>query len=92
MKDVNETLEERGEVYGSYKGGSALRALIMDLIRSRYVATHKKDMDSVYEVYIYDIVNKLSRLAVTPDHGDTWLDIAGYATLVKEALNESSEH
>jgi len=28
---------------------------------------------------IWDVVNKLSRLAVTPDHIDTWHDISVYA-------------
>jgi hypothetical protein len=90
MSDVNDTLKQRGEVYGDYKGGSALRAIIMDAIESRYEATHGKPMELIHKAYIYDIVNKLSRLAVTPDHEDTWLDIAGYATLVRGALNEKS--
>ena len=87
---IEETLEERGKVYGDYKGGSELRADIMEIIELRYMAVHGKNMDKLMKVYIYDIVNKLSRLAVTPDHRDTWHDIAGYAKLVEEALNGES--
>ncbi len=90
MSDVSRTLEKRGEVYGDYKGGSKLRATIMELINIRYQEVNEHPMSPLDQTYIYDIVNTLSRLAVTPDHEDTWLDIAGYATLVKEALNEQS--
>lgn len=86
MNNVNETLKERGAVYGDYKGGSEFRANVMKLIKDRHLAVNGKNLDAVQMVYIYDIVNKLSRLATTPDHIDTWHDIAGYATLVEKAL------
>ena len=86
MSNVNETLKERGAVYGDYKGGSEFRASVMKLIKDRHQAVNGKDLDAVQMVYIYDIGNKLSRLATTPDHIDTWHDIAGYATLVETAL------
>nr|DAM42311.1 MAG TPA: hypothetical protein [Caudoviricetes sp.] len=86
MSNVNETLKERGKVYGDYKGGSEFRANVMKLIKDRHLAVNGKNLDAVQMVYIYDIVNKLSRLATTPDHIDTWHDIAGYATLVEKAL------
>ena len=76
---VEDTLKQRGEVYGDYEGGSILRALIMKTIHNRYREVHGKTMPPLETVYIYDIVNTLSRLAVTPDHTDTWHDIAGYA-------------
>ena len=88
MSNVNETLKERGKVYGDYKGGSEFRANVMKLIIDRYAEVNHGGMPAIHMVYLYDIVNKLSRLASTPDHIDTWHDIAGYATLAKEAFKK----
>ena len=88
MASVEETLENRGEVYGDYLGGTTLRSDIYNGILMRYAEVNDRQMDPVNAVMIFDIVNKLVRLSTTPDHLDTWLDIAGYATLAKEALNE----
>ena len=89
MSEVNETLKERGKVYGDYKGGSEFRANVMELIVDRYAKVNHGGMPAIHMVYVYDIVNKLSRLAVTPYHIDTWHDIAGYATLVEKALRKA---
>lgn len=91
MSNVNETLKERGKVYGDYKGGSEFRANVMELIVDRYAKVNLGGMPAIHMVYVYDIVNKLSRLAVTPYHIDTWHDIAGYATLVEKALRKAEK-
>lgn len=91
MSNVNETLKERGKVYGDYKGGSEFRANVMELIVDRYAKVNHGGMLAIHMVYVYDIVNKLSRLAVTPYHIDTWHDIAGYATLVEKALRKAEK-
>lgn len=91
MSNVNETLKERGKVYGDYKGGSFFRSVVMRAIIARYKEVNHGGMPDIYMVYLYDIVNKLSRLASTPDHIDTWHDIAGYAMLVEEALKKDKE-
>lgn len=89
MSNVNETLKERGKVYGDYKGGSEFRANVMKLIIDRYAEVNNGGMPAIHMVYLYDIVNKLSRLASTPDHIDTWHDIAGYATLAEKAFKKA---
>lgn len=91
MSNVNETLKERGKVYGDYKGGSEFRANVMELIVDRYAKVNHGGMPAIHMVYVYDIVNKLSRLAVTPYHIDTWHDIAGYATLVEKAFRKAEK-
>jgi hypothetical protein len=91
MSEVKETLKERGKVYGDYKGGSEFRANVMELIVDRYAKVNHGGMPAIHMVYVYDIVNKLSRLAVTPYHIDTWHDIAGYATLVEKALRKAEK-
>ena len=91
MSEVNETLKERGKVYGDYKGGSEFRANVMELIVDRYAKVNHGGMPAIHMVYVYDIVNKLSRLAVTPYHIDTWHEIAGYATLVEKAFRKAEK-
>lgn len=91
MSNVNQTLKERGKVYGDYKGGSFFRSVVMRAIIARHSEVNHGGMPDIYMVYLYDIVNKLSRLASTPDHIDTWHDIAGYAMLVEEALKKDKE-
>ena len=88
METIKQTLENRGDVYGDYLGGTTLRSDIYNSILLRYAEVNDRQMDPVNAVMIFDIVNKLVRLSTTPDHKDTWHDIAGYATLAEEALNE----
>jgi hypothetical protein len=83
---LEDTLASRASVYGDYIGGVRLRAILMASIKSRYKEIHKKEMSQIYEEYFRDIVQKLSRLAVTPDHIDSWHDIAGYAKLVENSF------
>jgi len=89
-ESVIETLIERGNNYGCYEVGTALRANIMKLILASHVTNNDTQMDKFFEVAILDIVNKLSRIAVTPTHIDSWHDICGYATLVENYLKDKA--
>jgi len=85
---VDKILEDRGSVYGSYKEGCKFREEVMAVVDNRSPGP----MHPIHRRYIDDIVNKLSRVAVTPTHRDSWVDIAGYATLVvKELDNETKK-
>ena len=90
MSNVNETLEQRGEVYGNFSQGITLEAEILSLIKGRYYDQYSRDMDEWCVVAISKIVMKLSRLAVSPKHLDSWHDIAGYAVLVEQHLKENT--
>lgn len=89
--NVEETLESRGEIYGDYLGGTVFRTEVMAAIRERYMANTGFPMPRLYQTMIFDIVNKLSRLAVTPNHIDTVHDIIGYAKLYEEVLQNAEE-
>lgn len=89
MSNVNETLKTRGEVYGDFAQGITLEAEILSLIKGRYYAEHGEDMSELDAVALSKIVMKLSRLAVSPNHIDSWHDIAGYAVLVETHLKEN---
>jgi hypothetical protein len=83
---IDETLASRELVYGDYPSGIRLRATLMAAIKTRYKEMHKMDMPVIDEEHFRDIIQKLSRLAVTPRHIDSWHDIAGYARLVENDL------
>lgn len=83
---IEETLQERSEIYGDYDEGSEFRADVLDLMLSIYENNHGRPMPTIYAVMILDIISKLSRLATTPDHLDTVHDIVGYATLYERFL------
>jgi hypothetical protein len=85
-KDVQSTLQTRGVNYGDFSLGTQLRANILDLIHENYKIHNNKEMDTFYYLAIHDIVNKLTRISVTPDHQDSWHDIQGYAKLVENHI------
>mgnify|MGYP003642310019 CR=1 FL=1 len=89
---VEDTLEERAKTYGDFGGGIALHALIMGAICQRYSSEqHGMDMPEIDKANISMNVMKLTRLSVTPDHIDSWHDIAGYATLVEKELRKNAK-
>ena len=83
-----ETIKERAEIYGEYRKGCTVRVKILNIIKDSYYYHHGNNMPELYLEYFHDIINKLSRLAVTPDHKDSWHDIAGYATRIEEFIEE----
>ena len=86
-------LNERSKYYGNYRGGCQTRINIMNAILDRHKQMTGRVMPKMYQEYIYDIVNKLSRIAVTPNHLDSWNDIVGYAKLIiQEIQKEEKNH
>lgn len=80
MKDsVTKILDERSVVYGDFEKGIELTSNLLKLILKRYQEEHKKEMPKFYEICILHLLIKIVRIAVTPTHTDSWLDISGYA-------------
>ncbi len=86
VKKLDETISERHSIYGPYWVGTKLRADIMYLIKEVYSENRGEPMEEMDATMIFDIVNKLSRLATTPRHIDSWHDIQGYASRIEEYL------
>jgi hypothetical protein len=84
MRLTDEVLKERGEVYGNFTDGSRLEMQIMALIAFNYEKQHRKPLPELERIFFSKIIMKLSRLSVTPNHIDSWTDIAGYARLVEQ--------
>jgi len=90
---VDDTLKERGDVYGDYKGGLEYRKGLETLMNNRYFQVHGINMPDKDMFLFNDIFAKLSRLAVTPRHQDSMHDLAGYALLVEEVIkNEKADN
>ncbi len=85
-KNVDTILQERGEVYGDYTGGLRFRLSISELISNRFEEVNGRVISKEDLMFFNDIIGKLSRLASSPQHLDSWKDLAGYATLVEEVI------
>jgi len=89
-EEIDKIIEERAAAYGDYRGGTKLRANIMDAINLRHTEVHGVPLDAVSYVRIFDIVNKLSRIAATPLHFDSWHDIVGYGKRIVSDVGEDN--
>jgi hypothetical protein len=92
MSTTDELTKERGKVYGDFYEGITLEAQLLQAIKDRHMHHYGYEMSMVYQMYFSKILMKLSRLSVTPDHLDSWKDIAGYARLVELHLLKKVEN
>ena len=76
--------------YGDYEQGAKCAASILKALNDAHEAEHGEAMTFVQMVKFSDIIRKLIRLAVTPDHLDSWEDIAGYANLISKGIKDAS--
>lgn len=84
---IDETLEERGNRYGTFKGHSELSQGLMRLIDT-HLALNSKTLSDVHREALTMICHKMARIVNgDPDYDDSWRDVAGYATLVVKHLN-----
>lgn len=79
-REVKAILEERQEQYGDYTQVANATEEIMEILHSKEGA---KCWDSPTRLGIYMIVQKLARIACGTLKEDSLVDIAGYATLIK---------
>lgn len=87
---VTNVLAERGARYGSFKNQAFISQILKSAILGgfdRKTAAAKFYPDQIEAIEM--ICHKLSRIANgDPDYADSWVDIAGYATLVADRLTE----
>jgi len=83
---VDETLDERAKDYGKFKDGAALMQGIKRLLADHAAKHDKTFADDQWEA-LEMIVHKMARIVNgNPDKVDSWVDIAGYATLIADRL------
>jgi hypothetical protein len=81
MNQVDKVLINRGSVYGDFSIGSNAFANIMGELAKVYEDKHGAPPSMNDFIHIWYQVMKLVRLAATPNHIDSWVDIQGYAKL-----------
>jgi hypothetical protein len=88
MTPIHTTLEERGSRYGEYTEVATLSQHLKEILS----AGTGGDM-FYYQAEALDMIcNKLARIVCgDPKYVDSWHDIAGYATLVVDALNKETQ-
>ena len=83
---ADETINERAVDYGKFKDGAALMQGMKRLVADHARAHDKTFADDQWEA-LEMILHKIGRIVNgNPDKVDSWVDIAGYATLVADRL------
>ena len=83
--NIDEILKQRGAVYGSYGAGVKCRAKIIEALNDKHKECHHgDDLPEELVVMFSDIALKLMRIASDPSHKDSYVDLAGYAKIIKE--------
>jgi len=84
---IDETLNERGKRYGTFKRHSELSQSLFRTIRV-HLALEGKTLPDVHTEALMMICHKIARIVNgDPNYDDSWRDISGYATLVEKHIN-----
>ena len=90
--NIDEILQARAKHYGSYCRGVSTRGAILHALNNKYKETHNgNDLPFDILVMFSDLALKLMRAASDPAHKDSWIDLAGYAKLIKETMTDESK-
>lgn len=94
--EVDSILDERGKRYGKFTGHAAVSRAIQNIIREGFeeseIVNSIDDIDDDMSESLFMIAHKLGRIVNgNPWYADSWVDIAGYAKLVADRLEENIE-
>lgn len=86
MSDVVQILNERGTRYGKFKDHAAVTQELKRVVWGALSVRAKQLSDDQLEA-LEMILHKIGRIINgDPDYADSWVDIAGYASLVADRL------
>ena len=86
--NIDHTLAERGKRYGTFQGHSEIAQQLKAIIRG-YEAVRGCDLAPDQREALEMIAHKIARiLNGDPDYADSWVDIAGYAQLIANRLED----
>ena len=94
VQGVEEVLKERGARYGVFMGQARIAQSIHIVLDQAIQMTGKTRFDFAPDQLeaINMIVNKIGRIYNgDPHYSDSWRDIAGYATLVADRLDNDTQ-
>ena len=95
MSNIHDTLEERGTKYGDWKNHAQISQDIQNaIIKGWFNRGDSQDLNEVPAYMLESLVmiaNKIGRIINgDPYYDDSWRDIAGYATLVVNELENQN--
>lgn len=95
MNKLKEVQTERGNVYGSFKDHSKAVEDIINILKNinkeKNDVTISTDWPEGFETAVFYMVSKLVRLATTPNHLDSALDLSSYADLWLKIIEEKDD-
>jgi hypothetical protein len=63
----------------------------MSLLQARHNEVCGRDIAPEYYEAMYEVVNKLCRVAANPSYIDSWRDIEGYSRLTVKMIEETTD-
>ncbi len=94
VQSVDEVLKERGTRYGVFMGQARIAQSLHIVLRQGMEMAGKNTFDFAQDELeaMHMIVNKIARIYNGDNHySDSWRDIAGYATLVADRLDNDTQ-
>ena len=92
MTSIDEVTAERGKRYGNYADHAAISQAIKNILYSALDTNPNVDLDTLdddIKETLEMIAHKLGRIVNgDPYYADSYIDIAGYAKLVGDRLND----
>jgi hypothetical protein len=99
MTEIAETLKERGSRYGEFTTHAQVSQSIQDVMIRGYNKAHIHqdstwlDIAADQREALFMIAHKIGRIVNgDPEYADSWVDIAGYAKLVGDRLEERTKN
>lgn len=87
MTEINTILQERGKRYGTFSEHAKLSQNVRGMIQAHMGNAKWYSMADDQREGLEMVIHKIARIANgDPNYGDSWRDIAGYATLVADRL------
>lgn len=85
--DINTTLEERGNRYGSFEEHAMIAQALMNVMRNAHDGEGWAELANDQKQALTVIADKIARmLNGDPTYRDNWHDIVGYAQLVDKRM------
>ena len=94
VQSVAQVLEERGTRYGVFMGQARIAQSLHIVLRQGMEMAGKNTFDFAPDELeaMHMIINKIARIYNGDNHySDSWRDIAGYATLVADRLDNDTQ-
>lgn len=86
--NVENILDERGSRYGEFKDHASISQSLKLLINLE-ITKRAKILQNDQQEALEMICHKIARIINgDPNYADSWIDIAGYATLIANRLNQ----